>query len=326
MKLPLYNQRCNYSNKQPLTLENLKQIAFALGKAHLYRDGYVCCCPAHQDSNPSLSIWLSDKYQLGLKCYAGCNPEDINNEIKSRGLLPHNRIGTSRPQNNRISKGGTRKFSGTIMPKKPTDNEYKLKYSRQLWAQGIDPANTSVETYLKSRSIQGDIPSTILYVSDAKHKPTGKCYPCMVSAIMRWPDSQVIGVHRTFLSADGKSKAPIECNKMMLGNMSGGAVRLAPIREVLVVGEGLETMLSLMGLYPDYAIWAVLSASNFESLILPELPLASTIIIAADNDDAGLKAARSTAKKWSLQGRTVKIAYPPEKGSDFNDVLMGELV
>jgi hypothetical protein len=329
MSLHHCNQYSNCINKQPLTPEDIRKIGSALGKPKAYRDGYICCCPTHEDNNPSLSIWLSGEYSLGLKCYADCKPDVVYNEIKSRGLLPHNRMGTSRLQNEHVSKRFTPKSSSAIILKKPTDNEYNLKYAKDIWAQSANSLSSPVETYLRSRGIQGDIPSTIRYISDAKHKPTGKCYPCMISAIMRWPDSQIIGVHRTFLSSDGKSKALVEPNKMMLGNVSGGAVRLtlAPAREVLVVGEGLETMLSFIGMYPEYAIWAVLSASNLESLVLPELPLASTIIIAADNDnnDKGLKAAKLAAKKWSSQGRTVKIALPPEKGTDFNSVLMGEL-
>lgn len=322
MTLPHYNQHSNYSNKQPLTLANIQRIAFALGKAKRYGNGYACCCPIHEDNKPSLCIWLSDKYALGLKCYAGCYQKNVYQEIKARGLLPNSLIKTPGYQNTQTS----REF---IQTAQLADKERKKEYAQELWKKATNPLDSPVETYLKFRGIHKGIPTTIRYIAGAKHAPTGKTYPCMISAIMRWPDSQVMGVHRTFLSTDGKGKAFIEPNKMMLGDVSGGAVRLTlnPLGEILIVGEGIETMLSLMGICTDYAIWAVLSASNFQSLVLPELPLASTIIIAADHDDAGLKAAKSAAKKWSLQGRIVKISCPSERGADFNDALLiGDLV
>lgn len=322
MKLLHVNQQSHYSNKVALALTDIERMALTLGNTHSQNNGFVCSCPVSShgkgrgDINPSLSIAPGTDGQLLLHCYAECDYYDIYQEIKARGLLA-NYLKTSAYQHTRTSKDYAQKI-------KPADSECKKTYAQQLWANAANPQGSAVETYLKFRGIHRGIPPTIRYIADAKHSPTGKTYPCMISAIMRWPDSQVMGVHRTFLSTDGKGKAFIEPNKMMLGDVSGGAVRLTlnPLGEILIVGEGIESMLSLVGVYTDYGIWAVLSASNFQSLVLPELPLASTIIIAADHDDAGLKAAKSAAKKWSLQGRVVKISCPSERGADFNDALL----
>ncbi len=55
-------------------------------------------------------------------------------------------------------------------------------------------------------------------------------------------------------------------------------------------------------------------------LVLPALPLAAEVVIAADHDEAGLEAAEKAAALWSSQGRKVWIAQPPEPGTDFNDM------
>jgi hypothetical protein len=49
------------------------------------------------------------------------------------------------------------------------------------------------------------------------------------------------------------------------------------------------------------------------------------VIILADNDrnGAGESAARTAGQRWVAQGRQVRIAMPPERGTDFNDVLLG---
>lgn len=36
-------------------------------------DGWIARCPAHDDHNPSLSIWVDDKKKVGLNCHAGCH-------------------------------------------------------------------------------------------------------------------------------------------------------------------------------------------------------------------------------------------------------------
>jgi putative DNA primase/helicase len=39
--------------------------------------GWVACCPAHSDREPSLSIGLGDEGHILLKCFAGCSLESI---------------------------------------------------------------------------------------------------------------------------------------------------------------------------------------------------------------------------------------------------------
>jgi hypothetical protein len=57
--------------------------------------------------------------------------------------------------------------------------------------------------------------------------------------------SDAFAVHRTYLLPDGSGKAAIDPDKMMLGAVAGGAVRLTDGPGGLVVAEGIETALSL---------------------------------------------------------------------------------
>ncbi len=109
---------------------------------------------------------------------------------------------------------------------------------------------------------------------------------------------------------------------MMLGMICGSAVQLTPPGETLVIGEGIETSLSVHQA-TGLPTWAALSASMFEPLVLPELPLAKKVVIAADNDDGGtgLETARRARELWRSQGRKVFIATPPP-GKDCNDELL----
>jgi len=103
----------------------------------------------------------------------------------------------------------------------------------------------------------------------------------------------------------------------MFGPCGGGAVRLAEPREVLMVGEGIETCFSAMQA-TGLPAWAALSTSGLRALELSKD--VRDVIVLADGDEAGEAAARDCALRWRLEGRRVRIARPPH-GLDFNDML-----
>jgi hypothetical protein len=141
----------------------------------------------------------------------------------------------------------------------------------------------------------------------------------MVALVTHGTDDRPIGVHRTYLDHDGRGKAPVSPNKMMLGPCRGGVVRLAPRSTPLLVGEGIETCLSAMQA-SGHTAWAALSTSGLKSLELPSY--VQDVIILADGDPPGKQAATYAADRWTRQGRRVRIANAPA-GSDFNELLIG---
>jgi hypothetical protein len=131
-------------------------------------------------------------------------------------------------------------------------------------------------------------------------------------------DCAPTAIHRTFLSRDGTSKAPVGTAKMMLGPCGGGVVRLGGEGRVLLIGEGIETCLSAMQA-TGHRTWAALSASGLRRLTLPEDE--RDIVILADADAAGEAASMVAARRWVREGRRVRVARPPA-GMDFNDMLV----
>lgn len=192
-------------------------------------------------------------------------------------------------------------------------------FALKLWNNSYDPCGTVVEAYLRSRGITINIPKSVRFLSGHKHRPSGRTYPAMIAAVRSSSSQELIAIHRTWLRPDGMGKAPIEPVKMMLGSTKGGAVQISPPNTSLIIAEGIETALTVKQ-ETGQAIWACLSTSGMTSLVLPDLPLAQEITIAADNDPAGRNAASQAAESWSKQGRTVRIALPPE-GKDFNDMI-----
>jgi putative DNA primase/helicase len=134
-------------------------------------------------------------------------------------------------------------------------------------------------------------------------------------------DGELIGIARTWLYRDA-ARIWRRRDRAMLGRAAGGAVRLAPATEALMVGEGIETAMAATTATAMPAC-AALSTSGMMALRLPAI--VRTVIILADNDasGAGARAARTAAQRWLGEGRRVRIAMPPQPGTDMPDVLAG---
>ena len=63
----------------------IEQIAAACGKAKKTSSGWQCCCPAHADNQPSLSLAESDDKVL-YHCKAGCTQESVRAAIEGLGF------------------------------------------------------------------------------------------------------------------------------------------------------------------------------------------------------------------------------------------------
>lgn len=300
-----------YTNQYLWTPDDTLDIASAFGKPKAVSNGFMCCCPAHDDKNPSLSISLGIDGQLLLHCFAGCKFEDILQAMKTLGLLSNNKSHIGNVKSIRIA---------LSTQEKNLQQDSNLKYAKELWNHAVSPANTLAETYLKSRAIQGDIPATIRFMPKAKYAEN-VFYPCLIAAITCHSDNEIIGIHRTYLASDGKDKASVNPNKKMLGCVKGGAVRLSEPGSKLAISEGVETGLSFQ-LATGLPTWAALSARGMENVIVPPLDITQEIIIAADADKAGIEAANKLAIRLLNDGYKVSIVTPHE-GMDFNDVLRG---
>ena len=281
------------------------EIAAALGGARRAGQWWSCCCPAHDDRSPSLSLRDGDRGVI-VRCWAGCDPRDVLAALRRLGLL-----------------GGT---AGCGDPSVPVavpgddrdDTARRVAAAHRIWATATGAIGTPVARYLAARGISTIPTPSALRYAPALCRPDCTTGSAMVARIDNI-DGELIGVHRTWL-AHGPHGTWQRRDRAMLGRAAGGAVRLAPEAEMLMVGEGLETCLAAMQA-TVHSAWAALSTSGLVRLVLP--PILRTIVILADHDvnGAGERAARAAAARWLAEGRRVRIVLPPEPGMDFNDVL-----
>ena len=179
-------------------------------------------------------------------------------------------------------------------------------------------AGTPADRYLTARGLAGVAASPALrFRADMPH-PGGGRLPALVALVVD-AAGRPVGIHRTYLKRDGRGKADVNPARATLGAIWSGAVRLDPGAPELVVGEGIEFSASA-GRLVGCPAWAAMSAGNLaRGLISAEV---RTAVIAADRDEAGERAARDAALRWSREGRRLRIARPDAGGADFNDVLL----
>jgi hypothetical protein len=265
-------------------------------------------CPAHDDRVPSLSINAAGDGKILVHCHAGCSQRAVIDVLRGRGLWNSSyRSREIRPAARPVAaNSGVSGVAGST------------KAALGLWDAARPAAGTIVETYIEARGLRFEPCDALRFHPALKH-PSGEFFPAMIGLVTGGRDDTARAVHRTFLSRDGSAKAGVEPNRMMLGPCRGGAIRLAPAGDVLMVGEGIETCLSAMQLM-GLPTWAALSAPGLRTLVLPAT--VSSVVVLADGDDVGEAAAQDCERRWADEGRRVSIMRPP-RGIDFNDVLRG---
>lgn len=145
-------------------------------------------------------------------------------------------------------------------------------------------------------------------------------YPCIVS-IIRNSKSEVMNIHRTFITEDGY-KAPIKSPRKLGSNIltrpvSGGAIQVNPSSSVMALAEGLETTLAVKTAYSDLSVNCVVNATLMKNWKAPFG--VKTVFIFADLDLSvtGEVAAQVLYDKLTSQGIECWICLPePEEGRD----------
>ncbi|KAA0693727.1 DNA primase [Neorhizobium sp. P12A] len=198
--------------------------------------------------------------------------------------------------------------------------------ARRLLSMTRPIAGTLAERYLCGRGIDGAADHAALRFHPACHcrdLKTGRSlrFPALVAAVTN-SIGEVTAIHRTFLDPRGQGKARIEDPRRALGHLLGNAVRFRfpPDGDVVaaVVGEGLETVLSLSQVVSGMPMAAALSAAHLAAFVPPAGCL--RLYIAGDADAAGRRAVSTLRRRAEALGIRTQVLNP-ELG-DFNEDLL----
>ncbi len=244
--------------------------------------------------------------------FAGDDPLPIRDFIRERLSLPAD------------SRGNTRKqppFEFGEAPENPTRTAQALA----IWSEGLEPGGTCVEVYLRHRGLELPEASAGEVIRYHPSCPfAGSQTPAMICLVRDLLTNEPRAIHRTALSPEGHKVKVGGHDRLSLGTIGGGAIKLTPDEDVtscLGIGEGLESTLSLQ-LAPEFGpspVWCLVSAGGVATL--PILSGIDCLWISVDHDPAGIKAAKTCADTWRRAGREVFLITPNAAGADLNDIV-----
>jgi hypothetical protein len=249
----------------------------------------LCRCPVHADSTPSLKVRDDPRKGDGVDChcFAGCRWQDIKAELGARGLLP-----AFDPR--RMTPLSLFTPKGVDAENDAVGGANKIELARKIWRAAVPLSGSPGERYLiEQRKLTGVEQLDLAHVL--------RWHEGFAAIVMMMTDARTgesVGVHRTFLTDDGRKR-----ERKMLGRQ--GVIRLSPDEDVcegLGICEGIEDGLAVLlsGWAP---VWAATNAGGVERF--PVLPGIEALTIFHDEDDAGTRAAESCAQRWASAGREV---------------------
>jgi putative DNA primase/helicase len=261
--------------------------------------------PNHSHKDRSVSMAETEEGRILIHCFSPKDDwRDVRRALADLGLLD---------DEPRLSPGSH--LSAPKIAAQPADEE-RIARARRLWEESGPLKHSVAEAYLRRRAV----PAGLWQSSALRFHPRMTSLddrakrPALVAAIS---DAQgaLQGVQVTLLSAHGTAKAALATPRRVIGKLMGGTVRLADAQDELAIGEGVETMLTASDVFGVPA-WAALSADNLARLTISQ-PL-RRLIIAVDNDDAGMRAAESLRARMT-SSTLVEIEVAPPGFNDWND-------
>lgn len=201
-------------------------------------------------------------------------------------------------------------------------------YGQQVWRETLAIAEETAGVFNVARAyleaargcVLPPLDSDLRWHPNLRHWPTGYVGPALVGLVRHALTGEAMSLLRGWMNADG-SKPDIEPQRMLLGShhKTDGVVKLWPDEAVttgLGVCEGVESALSLAhGFKP---VWACIDAGNLAQF--PVLDGIDYLVIGADHDEAGIKAAERCMARWKAAGREAAVVMPREPKYDLNDL------
>ena len=199
--------------------------------------------------------------------------------------------------------------------------------ARRLWRRCRAIDGTHAEAYLRARGLARCRFPTLRFHPSLIYRDSGgaRRLPALVAAVTadaggRPGHGAVCGVQRTWLDSRAPAKAGVASPRKALGRIFGYAVRFGSPADgaSLLVGEGIETVLSLVTAMPNTIAAAALSAGSLGAFAPP--PGVTRLLIARDNDAEGARAAARLARRCTCAGVAATVIVP--QGDDFNSDLI----
>ncbi len=276
-----------------------------------------CPAPGHADKEPSCTV-IDGPTGPVFHCFAGCDWRDIRAGAETAGWIEPFARQSAQSGEDRIAaraaaKAAVAQREGEI----ERDTQARIRKGRAIWDASKDNQDCIQRYFTEGRGIRS-IPSIFRFNGAVWHPHERREMPAIVAPIRNAQSGEFQGAYCIFLNEDGNGKAELLHPKIARGLIVGGAVQLAEPVDRLALSEGVESGLSYQHL-SGVPTWCALGTANLKRIKAP--PGVRQIVIGADNDPPGLRAAWAAARQFRRRGLTAEISYPKQAGADWNDIL-----
>ncbi len=288
----------------------LHRIVAALG-GDIYDGGRRANVPApgHSAGDRSVSLLL-DGDRLVIHGFGASDWRVVRADLLDRGLID----AASRPL------GGPPVPSSAPSPR--PDRLTRIAAARRIWDGASDRVEGSPShRHLIGRAIHarpGDLcdlrhhPAAPVSV----YRPEGAARPALVARISD-PAGALTAVELVYLEFSGRRAHGLRLPRKTVGALPpGSAVRLSPLAETLLVGEGVMTVLSASARF-QLPGWALLSARNLSVWDAP--PEVRRVLVAADRGQVGESAGAALRRRLAAAGVSARMVLPEPPFGDWNE-------
>ena len=197
----------------------------------------------------------------------------------------------------------------------------KLIFAKNTWQSCSPVKGTHGEKYLHSRAIYLDYyPKSMRFHPRVMNAELKSTLPALLFSVTIAPESELVAIHRIYLSQFEPRKAQVNNPKMALGSVEGAGIWFGEPNEELSIIEGPENALSAVCLGYPFAVSTV-NAANYSNILIPEY--VKRIVLFGDPDQAGVNAIEKAKEKYKAYPQ--KVIYPPKREGkpkfDLNEYL-----
>ena len=242
----------------------------------------MCCCPAHSDRTPSLSIRQGMRGIL-VHCFAGCQPRDVLRALRHISRVPD--------------------VSALHWHDATTWHEATTrKQAQRLWDQAQEVHGTLAERYLANRNLPVNLPDIrFLPRCPLGPKPRTIFPPALIVAVRE--ARAIVAVQRIILDPATSQHR----GKFLLGACGQGAWQQLLSGRTLAIAEGFEDAAAFTQIH-GISCWAALGAARLPNLRLPDN--IETLLIAEDNNGPGTAAAAKAMIAYARPGLVIERLTP----------------
>lgn len=213
--------------------------------------------------------------------------------------------------------GAIERVSRAETPSAPERRDAALR----LWEAGRSIRRTPSERHCRLRGIKRDLPGpeALRHCAEtpvAAYRRSRYARPALLAGIQT-ADGRFTAVEVTYLTPNGRRAEDLRLARKTVGQAPGGcAVRLDPVDNEMLVGEGVFTTLSASEWF-GLPAWALMSTRNLRAWSPPAG--VRSVLIAADRGKDGEGAAEVLRARLVDENIAVTVAFPPAPWGDWNE-------